>query len=179
MEAFSPNHTTWSPCYILTSPPPQPQYYPQSHVYGSPLATVDYTRKFYNSPPSPHPRPPQLFAQPNLYPATWRTPFATIENIHTPPSRSPNSRPVKFSTTPVKVEEDVLVMDGILIDSSSPGSRKGIGNARLVKSPLDCGPFESKSPGSGRLAKSSHLSPGTTTNLCNSQVCMALYLLIT
>ncbi|XP_052194147.1 uncharacterized protein LOC127802398 isoform X2 [Diospyros lotus] len=45
------------------------------------------------------------------------TPLAAVENLETPPSRSP---PV--FNTPVKIEEDVLVMDGILV-GSSPGVR--------------------------------------------------------
>ncbi|XP_043719241.1 zinc finger protein zfs1-like [Telopea speciosissima] len=44
-------------------------------------------------------------------------PLSIIDNLETPPSRSP-----PLFTTPVKVEEDVLVMDGILV-GSVPGGR--------------------------------------------------------
>ncbi|XP_057494502.1 uncharacterized protein LOC130779741 isoform X2 [Actinidia eriantha] len=44
------------------------------------------------------------------------SPLSAVENLETPPSRSP---PV--FKTPVKVEEDVLVMDGILVESVSGG----------------------------------------------------------
>ncbi|KAJ4952409.1 hypothetical protein NE237_029241 [Protea cynaroides] len=54
-------------------------------------------------------------------------PLSIIDNLDTPPSRSP---PV--FTTPVKVEEDVLVMDGILVGSVSGGrSRSSSDSASL------------------------------------------------
>lgn len=57
-------------------------------------------------------------------------PLAAIENFEIPPS--------SLSTvyhTPVKVEEDVLVMDGILVDSSNSKTPKGGGVVRM-RSPL-------------------------------------------
>lgn len=47
------------------------------------------------------------------------SPLMSLENLDTPPSRSP---PVVFKT-PVKVEEDVFVMDGILVGGSGSGGR--------------------------------------------------------
>ena len=47
------------------------------------------------------------------------SPLLAVENLDTPPARSP---PV--FKTPVKVEEDVLVMDGILVESVSGGRRR-------------------------------------------------------
>ncbi|XP_057465521.1 uncharacterized protein LOC130755182 [Actinidia eriantha] len=44
------------------------------------------------------------------------SPLSAVENLETPPARSP---PV--FKTPVKVEEDVLVMDGILVESVAGG----------------------------------------------------------
>ncbi|KAF5187727.1 Zinc finger protein like [Thalictrum thalictroides] len=62
------------------------------------------------------------------------SPLASIENLLTPPSRSP-PHPV-FAKTSVKAEEDVLVMDGILVKSpSSSGNGSGI----RAKSPLNFG----------------------------------------
>ncbi|XP_042513775.1 mRNA decay activator protein ZFP36L2-B-like isoform X2 [Macadamia integrifolia] len=49
-------------------------------------------------------------------------PLSIIDNLETPPSRSP-----PLFTTPVKVEEDVLVMDGILV-GSVPGGRSRSGS---------------------------------------------------
>ncbi|XP_038897010.1 uncharacterized protein LOC120085195 [Benincasa hispida] len=55
------------------------------------------------------------------------SPLSAIENLETPPVRSP-----QIYGTPVKVDEEVIVMDGILI-SSIPGG------AKTMRSPLDSG----------------------------------------
>nr|DAD40168.1 TPA_asm: hypothetical protein HUJ06_014491 [Nelumbo nucifera] len=61
---------------------------------------------------------PLLLHRSNISPrGSSPSPLSSIENLETPPSKSP---PV--FATPVKVEEDVLVMDGILV-GSVPGGR--------------------------------------------------------
>ncbi|KAA8536489.1 hypothetical protein F0562_028967 [Nyssa sinensis] len=75
------------------------------------------------------------------------SPLSAIENLQTPPSRSP---PV--FKTPVKVEEDVLVMDGILVasvpsararssSSSDSGGSSSSGNNSFYKTEI-CRPWE-------------------------------------
>uniref|UniRef100_A0A0A0K529 C3H1-type domain-containing protein n=2 Tax=Cucumis sativus TaxID=3659 RepID=A0A0A0K529_CUCSA len=55
------------------------------------------------------------------------SPLSAIENLETPPIRSP-----QIYGTPMKVDEEVIVMDGILISSIH-------GEAKTVRSPLDSG----------------------------------------
>ncbi|PIA25451.1 hypothetical protein AQUCO_11400016v1 [Aquilegia coerulea] len=77
-----------------------------------------------------------LSSSPSRGRSTLSSPLASIENLLTPPSRSP-TQPV-FGKTSVKAEEDVLVMDGILVKSpSSSGNGSGI----RAKSQLNFGSF--------------------------------------
>ncbi|KAL0560664.1 hypothetical protein IC582_001073 [Cucumis melo] len=55
------------------------------------------------------------------------SPLSAIENLETPPVKSP-----QIYGTPMKVDEEVIVMDGILISSIH-------GEAKIVRSPLDSG----------------------------------------
>lgn len=55
------------------------------------------------------------------------SPLSAIENLETPPVKSP-----QIYGTPMKVDEEVIVMDGILISSIH-------GEAKTVRSPLDSG----------------------------------------
>ncbi|KAF6175604.1 hypothetical protein GIB67_022606 [Kingdonia uniflora] len=68
-----------------------------------PIDSENFYRHQFNKLPSPRGSP--------------LSPLLSIENLQTPPSRSP---PVFIS--PRKVEEDVFVMDGIMV-GSSPGGR--------------------------------------------------------
>ncbi|CAH9058465.1 unnamed protein product [Cuscuta europaea] len=60
----------------------------------------------------------------------FRSPLASIENRVTQPSRSP----VTMFKTPVKIEEDVIVMDGILVKPKVGSTR-----SRLSQTPSDSG----------------------------------------
>lgn len=55
------------------------------------------------------------------------SPLSAMENLETPPVRSP-----QIYGTPVKVDEEVIVMDGILISSV-------LGGAKTMRSALDSG----------------------------------------
>uniref|UniRef100_A0A5B6YYC1 C3H1-type domain-containing protein n=1 Tax=Davidia involucrata TaxID=16924 RepID=A0A5B6YYC1_DAVIN len=80
------------------------------------------------------------------------SPLSAIENLETPPSRSP---PV--FKTPVKVEEDVLVMDGILV-GSVPSAR--------VRSLASSDSSGSSSPGSKSLYKTEICRPWEDSGSC-------------
>ncbi|XP_071935780.1 uncharacterized protein [Coffea arabica] len=82
------------------------------------------------------------------------SPLASIENFDTPASRS---SPV--FKTPLNIEEDVLVMDGILVDSSNIKTPKGGGVARM-RSPLAPLDSDGRQPSS----LSSSLSSGGSEN---------------
>ncbi|CAH9125636.1 unnamed protein product, partial [Cuscuta epithymum] len=60
----------------------------------------------------------------------FRSPLASIENLVTQPSRSP----VTMFKTPVKIEEDVIVMDGILVKPKGGSTR-----SRMSQTPSDSG----------------------------------------
>ncbi|XAR53076.1 hypothetical protein NMG60_11021475 [Bertholletia excelsa] len=80
------------------------------------------------------------------------SPLAAVENLETPPSRSP---PV--FRTPVKVEEDVLVMDGILV-GSVPGGR--------IKSSASSDSSGSSSSGSNSFYKTEICRPWEDSGHC-------------
>ncbi|KAL5714764.1 hypothetical protein ACHQM5_016678 [Ranunculus cassubicifolius] len=112
-------------------------------IYSPPSPCVDVCRS--PNPDSARKIHPQLFLKPNSSLSPLRSPLASIENLQTPPSRSP-SRAI-FSKTPVKVEEDVLLMGGTPVKSPSPGT--GSGSGRSVRPPLQPGHSPESPPGTG------------------------------
>lgn len=93
-----------------------------------PLSPVFDPYEFSENPNTPNPLSPlvQCLRSGSAVPfdgnrsrGGFGSPLSSIENLLTQPSRSP----ITVFKTPVKVEEDVIVMDGFLVNPKSGSSR--------------------------------------------------------